>query len=157
MNQNYATPHTAIIAPTTSKTESTPKQFVRRLIQKVAPIKNARVRYDVAVNQWALLDEKNEPIRHFTHGYMEDVRFTAIEATERIEHKGGCNGGWTENRKYFIGVAQGTLREGVYSPNIQGLQNLSFKGGGFCDIQARNLRTAKELQLMPDRRALYLD
>lgn len=125
--------------------DSKPKALVRRLIQKFAPVQ-ASIRYDVTRNLWAILDRENKPIRHFRHGFMENVSLTTISVTVGS----GC-GAHTNT----IGVASGTLREGIYSPNLVGLSNLSFKDG-FRDEHNRPLAYVSELQLLPDRRALYL-
>lgn len=125
--------------------DSKPKAFVRRLIQKFAPI-HARVRYDATKNLWAILDDSNQPIRHFRNGFMENVQLSHVH----VKIGSGC-GASSE----YIGIASGTLREGIYSPNLVGLTNLSFKQG-FIDEQGNSLSSCSQLQLMPERRALYL-
>lgn len=136
---------TPTAAPTPVLSDNKPTRLVRRVIQKFAPIRDARVRYDREHNLWALLDEEDQPIRHFTHGFMEDVKFT----TKTVRQGFGCGASSTE-----IGIAQGTLRESVYHPEVTSLQNLHFSHG-FCDPNGRQLHTASVLQLMPERRAVY--
>lgn len=124
-----------------------PVRLVRRLIQKFAPVRNARVRYDSERSSWALLNEDNRPIRHFTHGFMQDVSFTSVETVSHV----GCGGPQTTH----IGLATGTLREGIYSPNLSGLKNLSFHSGYFIDATGLPVGACSSLQLMPGRHALY--
>lgn len=134
------------VQPTTPNlSDSKPKALVRRLIQKFAPIQ-ANIRYDVTKNLWAILDENHNPLRHFRHGFMENVSL----ATITIRIGSGCGAHSTT-----IGLASGILREGIYSSNLVGLSNLSFKDG-FRDEHNRRLVFVRELQLLPDRRALYL-
>lgn len=143
--QNQQSP-TCYVQPTTPNlSDSKPKALVRRLIQKFKPVQ-ASIRYDVTKNLWAVLDKDHNPIRHFRHGFMENV--TLANVTVRIGT--GCGAHSTS-----IGLASGTLREGIYSPNLVGLSNLSFKDG-FRDEHNRPLAFVHELQLLPDRRALYL-
>lgn len=125
--------------------DSKPKALVRRLIQKFAPMQ-ASVRYDADKNLWAILDETNKPIRHFRHGFMENVRLSTV--TVRVGS--GCGA-----HSSSIGLASGTLREGIYSPSLIGLRNLSFKNG-FVNEYSEPLAFVSQLQLLPDRRALYL-
>lgn len=143
--QNQQPPTCYVQPQTPNLSDSKPKALVRRLIQKFKPVQ-ANIRYDVTKNLWAVLDDKNEPIRHFRHGFMESVTLETIS----VRIGSGCGAHSTT-----IGLATGTLREGIYSPNLVGLSNLSFKDG-FRDEHNRPLAFVRELQLLPDRRALYL-
>ena len=100
--------------PKIPRGESALRGFVRRILQTVKP-SQARVRYDAAVNMWAVLDENNQPVRHFAYGYIESATLESI--TVREGH--GCGA-----RSTSIGVASGALREGVYAPDLQNPQNI---------------------------------
>lgn len=140
--------------PTPTLVDSKPTAFVRRLIQKFAPVSNARVRYDTEKSLWCLLDSENKPLRHFAFGYIENAVFSFAEI-KKLVHVAGCGGGYDREDTTTIGIATGTLREGVYHPSVRGLENLRFRGDSFLNGRDEVLRSASVLQLMPNRRALY--
>ena len=108
------------------------------------------VRYDASCDRWAVVDNTGKPTRHFEFGVLVDVQFTTATTTEMVRL--GCG---SEARKNTVGVASGTLMEGVHGRDFVGFHNLGFNGDAFVDEDGNPLTSARKLRLMPGRRALY--
>lgn len=111
------------------------------------PITNAKIRYDVALGKWALLDDNLEPKQHFTVGVMKNATFASV--VKRVKGT-GCGGAREEN----WGVATGDLYLHKVSDNALA-HNLAFKDGRFVDNNGHTITKADEVILMSDRKSMY--
>lgn len=128
--------------------EGKTRTFIRRLKEAVAPTP-ASIRFDGSVNQWAVLDAKLKPVRHFEIGLLSNVTFRSEKVSVPAV---GCGSGTNIS---YAGIAEGDLQEGFMGRDHENYSNLQFKDGAFKDFQGNVLQSASSVILLPNRRALY--
>ncbi len=133
---------------------------LRKLIQKYnpIPINGAVVRYDQNVGKWAIVDSNKKPTQHFDMAIMKDVSFHS----ETKREGGGCGGptilkvGYATGSLYLHKTSDQFTAAGRNGGNAQ-FSSLSFKGDHFVNQSGEIVSSTKELVLMPQRHAYYLN
>lgn len=127
------------------KEEGKFKKIIRRAKEAVKPT-YCWVRFDANKNMWAELDQKDlMPKRHFHYGVMTNVVF---EPTKIDSYGCGGDSSWA-------GIAKGDLVSNSYGNDAIGFHNLNFYDGVFRGEDGGEIKNAKVLRLLENRRSLY--
>lgn len=136
-------------AKKTTKKKGVVRRAIDKLRNRVGEM--CMVQYHPDWMKWAKLDSKtHEALEGFEHGFMKHPHFKTMHVAPTRYAYCGVDG--------WIGVAEGELVASEYLKDEVGWRNLSFRGNGvgFLDENGQPLLKARALQLLPDRRAMYL-